>query len=291
MNSQRPQAVWLDGAVTQHVPVVAVDDRTAAFGDGIFTTMRTLRGRVLHPRAHWRRLRQSADAFGLTLPDYDAWSRANQALIAHCDQAASCRIKWLLTRGPAAWTAPFTPGVGGLCIAMIWPLGAVPTALRLATVAAVLAPSPLPRHQTCAYLDALIAQRHALARGADEAIRLFPDATVGEGAAVNLYAVLDNTVVTPPALGILPGVVRSFAAQVCAAADIGFDVRPVTHSEFLAADAWLASSALLGVCGVVACDGHPPRQPSAAQAVVDTYWRLVDSAYEEGAPDFARKLW
>jgi D-alanine transaminase len=70
-------------------------------------------------------------------------------------------------------------------------------------------PGPLGRHKTTSRLAYHLAREEARAARADEALLVTERGRVLEGAASNVFAVIDGGLVTPPlSSGILPGITR-----------------------------------------------------------------------------------
>lgn len=93
----------------RRIDTVPVDDRGLAYGDGLFETMRAMRGDVPWWDRHCRRLREGAQRLRIVLPDLGRVRAEAQALLAGDDAA----LKLIVTRGrggrgyaPEAGTEP-----------------------------------------------------------------------------------------------------------------------------------------------------------------------------------------
>ncbi len=254
-----PLALAMDGELRDAASAgLSPLDRGAAFGDGLFESLRVVGSQLRHPGLHVDRLMASAARLQLPVPTADEILKATTLVVAAARRVAATgdlRIKWTCTRGIAGWAdAPALASAGHW---FVWASAAVPPPpfLRLALVDLPLPRRHEPAMKTLAYLDSLLAKQQALAAGADEAIRCDWQGLVAEGAAVNLFAVHGDVLTTAPVPGIVPGVVRQIV--VAQAQSIGLHVREVAVSiaEFVGADEWFATNAMIGVCPVVEIDG------------------------------------
>jgi branched-subunit amino acid aminotransferase/4-amino-4-deoxychorismate lyase len=117
--------------------------------------------------------------------------------------------------------------------------------------------SPLARIKSLNYLDNLLARAEAAEAGADEALLLDASGSVVEGAASNVFAVLDGTTTTPPiSAGVLPGITRACVLELCQQFDL-----PVAESLFdlntlRSADEAFLTNSLIEVMPLVAVNGQ-----------------------------------
>ena len=75
--------------------------------------------------------------------------------------------------------------------------------------------------KSTSYADHVLAYRHALNAGADEALMLNSQGHLAEGSMSNVFVVKDGVVQTPSlASGCLPGVTRQLVIDLCADLDL-----------------------------------------------------------------------
>ncbi len=248
-------AVSIDGAlVAPHAATISVFDRGLLYGDGAFEVLRTHGARPIDLERHLDRLYETSAWLGLRTLDRDAVAAATHATIARCREpgsAAHHRVRIVLTRGPGSLASPVSALGPGRAIVIVEPLPPPPLALSLAVV-----DWPLPRraergHKTLAYLDHLRARELARQAGADEGVRLGPDGDVVEGSTSNLFVVAGGRIATPPAYGVLPGIVRGRVLEAWPAAV----VRTITLAELAGADEIFVTSSLRGVVPITRVDG------------------------------------
>jgi branched-chain amino acid aminotransferase len=240
--------VSIDGTrVAPEAATISVFDRGLLYGDGLFEVLRTRAGEPVELAAHLDRLYAGAAELALHAPpraELERWVRAT------IDGTGDHRIRIVLTRGPGALATRFAALGPGRTIVIVEPLPPQPREIALAIVDWPIARRAAPARKALSFLDHLIARELAAAAGADEAVRLDAEGNVAECATANIFAVIAGTVVTPPALGILPGVTR---ARVLAAAR-GVE-RLLSVPELRAADEIFVTSSLRGVVPVTSLDG------------------------------------
>jgi branched-chain amino acid aminotransferase len=246
--------IWLNGALTTDF---AQDFEHLGFtlSEGLFEVIRVAGGRPLHLRRHWRRLRGGAAVLELPMPYGDAaLSVAVRALLSDEGVTGDLSVRVMLTRGPTPrGFLPPRDGVPSLLIATApLPEPTFPAELVVSTVTRRNEYSPLTRIKALGALDGLLARQEAARRGADDAILLNSRGHVTGASAANVFFLLNDEIVTPPASeGVLPGIRRELALDCFPVIE-----RPVSLEEALAADDILltASTSLRAAARL---DGRP----------------------------------
>ena len=204
---------WLNGVERSvEEPLLSPLDRGFTLADGLFETMRMSNGVVFRLDAHLDRLCAGARVLGIPIPpalrDHIAGS-ARTALAAGYVHAS---VRLTVTRGPAPpglAPPPHPAPTIALAIAPFTP----PDAPR--PIVAVMASARRNEYaltsgiKTLSYTESVLALAQAKTAGADDAIFLDTAGHVSEATASNIFAVIDDTLVTPPvACGVLPGITR-----------------------------------------------------------------------------------
>lgn len=111
-----------------------------------------------------------------------------------------------------------------------------------------------PDAKSTLYTPAILGQRRAKEQGAIEALYKDDAGNILEATTSNLFAVFDNTIVTPPtADNILPGITRMTTLEI-AEEYFTVDVRPLPYEELLTADEVFLTSANKEVMPIVQVD-------------------------------------
>ena len=210
--------VWIGGRLLDDPdePAVAVTDHGFTVGDGVFESIKTLRGEPFALTRHLDRLARSAAGLGLPAPDLDDVRRGVAAVLdGTADPLGRLRITY--TGGRAPMGSGRGDGPGTLAVGY----GAIEPAAPTTAVATV----PWTRNEgaataglkTTSYADNVIALAHAKERGATEAVLANTAGHLCEGTGSNVFYVVDGEVRTPTlASGCLAGVTRALVLEWCA---------------------------------------------------------------------------
>lgn len=244
---------WLNGAFREEEAAIDIADRGFLLGDGVFETVLLVDGVPAFLTAHLERMRGGAKALGIE-------ARLDEAELAGVLAGLARRNS--VHKGFATARLTLTRGAGarGLAIAT----GAAKPTL-LVTVSAYAPPEPssparliVSRHRrnelsaaarwkTLNYLDNILARMEAAGAGADEALMLNSAGRAACASAANVFFVIGDAIVTPPAgEGALPGIVRGVLLEKAKAAGAGIREAPVEARAFEGATVFLTNS-LIGV--------------------------------------------
>ncbi|GAB3666235.1 aminodeoxychorismate lyase [Actinocorallia lasiicapitis] len=203
--------VWVNGETGRdHVSVL---DHGITVGDGVFETIKLVRGVPFALTRHLDRLAFSARGLGLPEPD-DALIRSGIAELLDGADWPLGRLRITYTGGPGPLGSDRGPdGTTTILLAGVQkpfpPTGAV---------AVVPWPrnerGPLAGLKTIPYADYVIALAQAKARGAGEAIFGNLAGHLCEGTGSNIFLVKDGRLITPPLTsGCLAGVTRALVTE------------------------------------------------------------------------------
>lgn len=262
---------------------VSALDRGLLYADGLFETLRTYRGAMFALDDHLARLRTSAAVLKIRIPRR-AWRR----------DIAQLLIRNRLADTDAAVRITITRGSGGL--------GLVSHAVRQPTViitASPIAPSvarqqrqgiravilPFVRQglfaelKTLDYLPAVMGKMYAKQHGASEGLFVDARGRITEGTTSNLFVWRRGQLITPPPVGVLPGITRRLLIATARGAGIRVTERPVPRRDLFEADGAFVTSSVVEVVPVTHVDqtaignGRVGAQTRQLQAL---YRQLVD---------------
>ena len=191
-------------------------------GLGVFETMAAYDGKVFAYDLHHARLLKSAEVFALPVPERSVITAAiTEVIDANLYQQGRYRIRVTLTggvnqlgggreQGDVMVTAQAADSAsGGDSAKLAW----VPFVINERAATAGV--------KSTSYADHVLAYRHALNAGADEALMLNSQGHLAEGSMSNVFVVKDGVVQTPSlASGCLPGVTRQLVIALCADLDL-----------------------------------------------------------------------
>lgn len=212
---------WIDGELVPAArATVSVLDHGFLVGDGVFETLKTVRGP--HGEAvpfaadrHIARLGQSARGLGLPQPDPDLVDRAMAEVCqANPQLADGGRMRVTYTSGAGPLGSDRDSGATTLAVAVsgatTWP------------PSTVLAISPWPRNErspltgvkSTSYADNVLMLAAAKALGAGEALLVNMAGNVCEGTGSNVFLVRGSHVLTAPlSSGCLAGITRGLVIE------------------------------------------------------------------------------
>jgi branched-chain amino acid aminotransferase len=121
----------------------------------------------------------------------------------------------------------------------------------------------------------------AKAAGYDSTLLLDHAGHVAEGPGFNVFAVSGARVVTPSE-HVLEGITRRTAMELCEAAGLDIEVRPLPEAELLDADEVFVTSSAGGVFPIASIDGHVYGVGPVATKLEAGYWALTkDPAWRD----------
>ena len=248
--------VSIDGAlVPEERATVSVLDRGFLYGDGLFEILRTWNRRAVDLDLHLDRLCASAIELHLAIDRISITKAVADVLGA---TEGEQRLRVIVTRGQGGVATRFADVRGGHTIVIAEPLShpeGIPQ-ISAAIVDYPLAPRTHHAHKTLAYLDHLIAKELAAELGADEAFRCAPDGVSIEGATTNIFIRAGETIVTPPTLGILPGITRGHILTCCGELRLAVAERAITRADLADSAEIFVTSAVRGIAAVTRLDGR-----------------------------------
>lgn len=238
------KTVYLNG---QYLPLadakISVMDRGFLFGDGIYEVIPSYSGKLFHFQQHMERLENSLSSIRLANPhNRNQWLDILAPLLdANLDQY----IYLQLTRGVGpkrdhAFPEQVTPTVFAMSSTIV-PFADINTGAKAISV-------DDSRWELCnvkatTLLANILLRQQAVEKGCAEAI-LVKDGYVTEGAASNIFAVIDGILITPPKdHAILPGITRDVILELAEQNNIPYS-EDIISLEALktASEIWLTSS-------------------------------------------------
>ncbi|MER7503079.1 aminotransferase class IV [Nonomuraea pusilla] len=207
--------VWVNGELVDPAQAtVSVFDHGLMVGDGVFETIKIVKGKTFALTRHLDRLALSARRMELPEPDLDAITEG----VARCLAAAPAwelgRVRITYTSGPGPLGSD-RGDQGTTTVVIVDEQKPFPDTAKVAVV-------PWPRNErgalsgvkSTSYGDNAKALFHAKARGAGEAIFGNLAGDLCEGTGSNVFVVRDGRLLTPTlASGCLAGVTRGLVLE------------------------------------------------------------------------------
>ena len=252
--------VYLNGRfIPLEQATVSVLDRGFNFADGVYEIIPVFSGRAFRLPEHLKRLENSLSGISLAL-DYDElkWRSVLDELL-HLNQVAGDSTLYIqVTRGAAERNHCYQSGYTPTVFAMCKPLPGMDISMGISAILHQDIRWEYCHIKSVALLPNVLLKQYARDKdGSHEAI-LSRDGFVTEGAASNVFIVLDNTVRTPPKSNrLLPGITRDLVVELIRNTGNPCLEVPVAEKELLLADEIWITSSTLGIAPVVRLDGRP----------------------------------
>jgi branched-chain amino acid aminotransferase len=207
--------VWLNGVLYDPEQArVSVFDHGMLVGDGIFETIKVVRGEPFALTRHLDRLAASAKGLGLVAPDLGAIRQGTLDVLADAPRWPLGRIRVTYTSGPGPLGSD-RGSDGSTAIVIAQEQQFFPPTGDVTVV-------PWPRNErgaltglkTTSYADNAKALAYAKERGGQEAIFGNLAGDLCEGTGANVFVVRDGRLMTPTlASGCLAGVTRALVLE------------------------------------------------------------------------------
>jgi D-alanine transaminase len=271
------KTVYLNG---QYLPLeqaqISVMDRGFLFGDGVYEVIPCYFGHLFHLTAHIDRLTASLAGIRMANPySEQQWLDIFTPLI---DNSKNQYIYLQITRGAApkrdhAFPDNISPTVFVMC-SDIAPFAGLETGVKAITL-------DDSRWQFCnikaiALLAHLLHRQDAVEKGCAEAILISQDGFVTEGAASNVFIVVDGVLITPPKSNrILAGITRDVILELAAKYHIPHREADISLTQLkTSTEIWVTSSTR-EIIPVVELDGQP-----VGDGKVGAVWHTVNNIFQ-----------
>lgn len=271
--------VYLNGdfipAANACIPVL---DRGFLFGDSVYEVVPVYGGQPFRLEAHLERFSRSLAALDMAEPlAGEQWREVVRQLVAR-NGMPDALVYAQVTRGVGK--VRDHGKVEGLTPTVFARVSAFPTltpAQRAAGMSAITLEDIRWRRcdiKATTLLANVLARKQAYAENADEAI-LIRDGLVTEGAASNVFVVLDGLLITPPKTHeILAGITRDVVLELADEAGLPFAEAALSAEDLMrAGEIWITSSSK-EVLPVVRLNGSPVGTGQAG-----AQWRRINDLF------------
>ena len=214
---------YVNGRITPaDKAVISVFDRGLVLGDGLFETLRAVRGAPQFLPLHFARLAKSAKRLRIAVPVDEAGLRSLIADLCRRSRLDDAVVRITLTRGRYLGGLAIDPSIPPSLIVTVAPVSGLPPELYDKGVKVAIsdinkaAASGLDASiKSINYLANIFAKAQADKKGCYEAILLGPNGEIAELSTSSFFGVLGGEVVTPPIeTGILPGITRQVLLRI-----------------------------------------------------------------------------
>jgi branched-chain amino acid aminotransferase len=257
--------------------VVPVNDRGFMYGDGLFETMRVVRGKPFRFAQHLERMTRGADFLKIKPPFTPKELEKFAAQLIEQNQMSDAILRVTLTRGPGK--RGYTPDSENRPT-VVMSLHAAPSLENFVEWSLVTssfripASDPLSSFKTTSKILNVLARAEAAEKGADEALLINTNGEVAETASGNLFWVYqDNICTVPTGRGVLPGITRAIVLEICQSLGLQTNKRVIKPEALRNSAGIFVTQSAFGIVPITMFDG----EPVAASPLVDQ----IAGAYNE----------
>jgi branched-chain amino acid aminotransferase len=207
-------------------------------GYGVFDFLRTYQGRPFHLEDHLMRLRYSAAQIGIEIPHSLEELRTIVAEVLKRNGGKESSVKILVTGGVSldSFASHSQPHV--IVSSLPLPSFAPDCYTKGIETATTASSRPFPSVKTLYYLPAIVAMKKG--GPIHEILYLNPSQGYLEGATSNFFVFQGDTLITPPADGILLGITREIVLNL-AKDHFAIEIRKISPTETFS-EAFITSS-------------------------------------------------
>lgn len=266
--------------------VVSAFDRGFLYGDGVFETLRIVRGLPFQWDAHLARLARGADLLGILAPLTAGELRLAAARLVALNAMADSVLRITLTRGagPRGYS-PKGANAPTLVLALHpAPRLAAPKPQRVRLITAAIrlaADDPLAAVKTCNKLPHILARAEAEAAGAEDALLLNTRGEIAEATASNIFWFERERLLTPSSrTGSLPGITRGIVCELARGLGLRSAVVDKLPGALRKASGVFLTNSVSGIVEVSRLDGVRVRLSPWTRKLQAAYARLMRSQSE-----------
>lgn len=235
-------------------PVFTVHNRIR-YGDGVFDTLLSDKGDLKYVEKHYERLKAHAAVLGISFPlSFETFRNAVIELLEkNGEQNIKIAVNTILTRGLSSRGLKIPDNMEPDLIIRTSPLPDEFPPIRAVIAKTVRRNegSPLSRIKSLNYGDNILALRESASQDANEAIMLNNQGYVTCATVGNVFAVIDDTLITPPLSdGVMDGILRAHMLEFCGAIE-----RSLTESDLLSAKTAYITNSMRGAVPIQSLNG------------------------------------
>jgi branched-chain amino acid aminotransferase len=260
-----PGVAYIDGA---YVPMseakISVLDWGLLRSDATYDVVHVWQGRFFRLDKHLARFRRSVEKLRMTLPyDDGELTEILRRCVTEAGLEDAAYVEMICTRGVSPSFSRDPRDAVNSFIAFALPFGWVANEeqrargldIAVSSVPRIPPQSVDPTVKNYHWLDLVAGLFEAYDRGCENVVLVDLEGNVAEGPGFNLFAVKDGRAVTPDR-GVLEGITRQTALDLCAELGIPVDTAPLTVAALRGADEAFITSTAGGIMPVTRIDSE-----------------------------------
>lgn len=253
---------FYNGKYVTEENLINITDRGFLLGDGVFTTLRVVKGKPLFLRKHLDRLNSNLKAIyiDVELDESETSNICNKLIQENSFKNSDGIIRITLTRGAGGRgiTLPPKNQQKPTLLIRAMPYHEEPnTPLKLCVTNTIRnEKSIISKIKSLNYMDSILARQEAINRGFNDGIMLNSKNLVTECSVSNIFFITnDGTVVTPPISdGVLPGIVRSVVLNICKQLNIKIAEQSIKVDDLRGFESAFVTNSAIGIRAVELVD-------------------------------------
>jgi branched-chain amino acid aminotransferase len=279
--------LWVNGSRADPASATHLSalDRGFTLADGLFETMRAYHGSLFRLDQHLDRLDHGARVLGIPLP-LDLRTLIGHAMRDARDAGVyDAAVRLTVSRGVSPPGLAPPPNAQPTVVLAVHALPVRNAALDQHALHVCTARARRNEHaltagvKTLDYVESVLAFAEARAAGADDALFLDTAGHLSEATASNVFTVVGETLLTPPAgCGVLPGITRAAVLEIAAALGIPAREQAIVPDQLRDAGEAFLTSSLREIAPIASIDHRsmPNRAPgTVTRRVADAFAALV----------------
>lgn len=260
----RPQVAFLNGLFMDlHSARVSILDRGFCYGDGLFETMRSYRGRVFRLDAHIGRLFSSLDSIGIHLPATQGEIKRSIQRMMGKNQCPDSMVRLTVSRGEREGGIMVDPDLPPTVVIYQRPFEPLPRKCYEEGIDVSLFPSSASRIsglarqvKSCNFLSYILIREQARKKNSMEGILIDENNRIAEGTTSNIFMVKDGVLKTPEVNEyVLAGITRQAVLEIAASSSIPVSATSLAPGDILAADEVFITNSGIEILPVKRVDG------------------------------------
>ena len=275
--------VFLNGEfLPESEAVVPVSDRGFLYGDGLFETLRIIRGRPFRLGQHLERLSRGSEFLKIKIPHTPKEIQKFAEQLADKNGLKDAVLRITLTRGSGE--RGYSPkGADKPTLVMTLhpapPLDDLVEWSLITSSYRIPASDPISSFKTTSKLLHVMARLEAEEKGANEALLINTNGEVAETTSGNLFWIYhDNVCTVPTGRGVLPGITRAIILEICQGMELETSKRVIKPEALRNSQGIFISQSVLGIVPVTSFDGVPVEPSPLVDQIAHNYCELLANA-------------
>ncbi len=275
--------VCLNGTfIPQEDAKLPINDGGFLFGDTLFETLKAHEQRILLTTQHLDRLEQSAQL--LNFPCDRQKIESSLLQMAAALKYPTARIRLTLSRGNFQGLLWPTEEQSSFLLTAV-EYEELTDVERQSGAACIIAPnrrvnpvSHLPQMKRGNYADCLYAANYARQSSTREALFIDQDQNILESSTSNLFAMIDDRLITPP-IGtlVLDGITRQQVIDTAAELGILVAERELPFSELMQAQEIFLTNSLIDILPVSSINRQTVKRGDCWKSLLKTLWMRIET--------------